>query len=173
MLSSILESMKSESKFKKPVKIKKAAKPEAHGIETVRVVRLVLAAFLLFMLLGQLFTFEDFPSLLVGMNEVCARAVVILLVVFELLALPFLIDMKVSVTLKKVSVVSVFVALVLLSVLEIAAYLGDVSMLFGATFDLPCGSWSLTFLAGLWVLAVWGVMVNKISRCSSVCSRRK
>ena len=165
--------MKSEPKSTKPVKIKKAAAPEVHGVETVRVVRLVLAAFLLFMLLGQLFTFEDFPSLLVGVNEVCARAMVIVLVVVELLALPILIGIKMSVALKKVSVVSVFAALLLLNVLEAVAYLGDASMLFGATFDLPCGCWSLTFLAGLWVLAVWGVAANRLSRCSFACLKRK
>ena len=47
--------MKSEPKSTKPVEIKKVAAPEAHGVETVRVVRLVLAAFLLFMLLRAIF----------------------------------------------------------------------------------------------------------------------
>ena len=28
-------------------------------------------------------------------------------------------------------------------------------MIFGATFDLPGGSWSLLFLAGVWILAIW------------------
>lgn len=155
--------MKSESKSTNSVKVKKAVKPELQGAETTQVVRLVLAAFLLFMLLGQLFTFEDFPGLLASVGEFWSRTVAILLVVVELLALPVLIDVKVSAKLRKVSLVSVFVALVLLSTLEAVAYLGGASILFGATFNLPCGCWSLTFLAGLWMLAVWGVAKNWIS----------
>ena len=123
-----------------------------------RTVRLVLAVFLLFMLLGQLFTFEEFPGLLVGLDGFWARVAAIALVAAELLALPILIDIKMSAMLKKMSLASVFAALILLSVLEVMAYFGNTSMLFGATFNLPGGEWSLTFLAGLWVLAVWGVM---------------
>ena len=47
------------------------------------------------------------------------------------------------------------VALLLLTLLEGMAFYHGVSIIFGATFDLPGGSWSLLFLAGVWILAIW------------------
>ena len=122
---------------------------------TIRSVRLLLAAYIVVLLLAQLFTFEKFPDTLAILD--ISNGWAVLLVTLELLALPFLLDITLPKNLRRVSIGMGVAALVLLTALEIMAYEHGVSMLFGATFDLPGGSWSLLLISALWVLFVWSV----------------
>jgi len=124
-------------------------------ISVVHIVRLIVAGYTLVIVLSQLFSFDKFPSMLTGLPGVMAVVCAIVLVVTEVGALPFLLAMDVSARLRKVSAVMGVVALLLLTLLEGVAFCHGVSMIFGATFDLPGGSWSLLFLAGVWILAIW------------------
>lgn len=124
-------------------------------ISVVYIVRLIIAGYILVIVLSQLFSFDKFPSMLAGLPGVMAVVCAIVLVVTEIGALPFLLAMDVSARLRKVSAVMGVVALLLLTLLEGMAFCHGVSMIFGATFDLPGGSWSLLFLAGVWILAIW------------------
>ena len=124
---------------------------------TITVARRALGAYMLVFLLSQLFSFEKFPELLqsVGFTPVLATIVAILMVCSGLLAMPFLIGVDVRKPVITLSRISCFVALGLLSVVEVMAYMSGSSVLFGATFDVPGGSWSLLLVVSLWILLVW------------------
>lgn len=124
-------------------------------MSVVQIVRRIIAGYILVIVLSQLFSFDKFPGVLAGMSNVMAVVCAIILVITEVGALPFLLAMDVSARLRKVSAVMGVVALLLLTLLEGMAFCHGVSMIFGATFDLPGGSWSLLFLAGVWILAIW------------------
>lgn len=124
-------------------------------MSVVQIIRFIVAGYILVIVLSQLFSFDKFPAMLAGMPGVMAVVCAIILVVTEVGALPFLLAMDISARLRKVSAVMGVVALLLLTLLEGMAFHHGVSMIFGATFDLPGGSWSLLFLAGVWILAIW------------------
>ena len=130
-------------------------------ISVVQIVRLIVAGYILVIVLSQLFSFDKFPSMLAGLPSVMAAVCAIVLVVAEIGALPFLLAMDISARLRKVSAMMGIVALLLLTLLEGMAFCPGVSMIFGATFDLPGGSWSLLFLAGVWILAIWASGVGQ------------
>lgn len=110
---------------------------------------------LVVMLVCQLFTFESFPALLstlTGLGEPYALVLAAKIVVLELLAIPFLLEMKLSMLFRAVSAFSgVFVAYMwlLLSVLTPSV---PESGVFGATLMLGGGvvpiCWTV-LLAGL------------------------
>lgn len=124
-------------------------------MSVVQIVRRIIAGYILVIVLSQLFSFDKFPSMLAGLPGMLAAVCAIVLVVTEVGALPFLLAMDISARLRKVSAVMGVVALLLLTLLESMAFCHGVLMIFGATFDLPGGSWSLLFLAGVWILAIW------------------
>lgn len=124
-------------------------------MSVVQIIQLIVAGYILVIVLSQLFSFDKFPAMLAGMPGVMAVVCAIILVITEVGALPFLLAMDISARLRKVSAAMGVVALLLLTLLEGMAFCHGVSMIFGATFDLPGGSWSLLFLAGVWILAIW------------------
>ena len=132
---------------------------------TLRAVRLIVAGYVLVLTLAQLFSFDKFPLLLasVGVGEV-ATVVAISLVLVEVGTLPVLLDMEVPRWVRRASALSGLIALVLITILEAMAVQHEATILFGATFDLPGGSWSLVFLAGIWILAVWASGVGQAGR---------
>ena len=136
---------------------KNSKKPKSTNRTTnIASLRLILGGYLVVLLLAQLFAFEKFPSMLesIGLGD-WSTVVAIVLALAQLLALPFLIGLKLPARLVFASFVSVFVALVLLSVLEVMALISDATILFGATLDLPGGFWSICLLLALWVLYGW------------------
>ena len=123
--------------------------------------RLVLASYLIVILLLQLFMFHKFPAVLqgVGIEGDWAYVSAIALVTAQLATLPFLLGLRASPGVKNGSLAGVFIALVSLTAVEIVAMLGGQTILFGATFDVPGGSWSIPLLMALWVLAIWGILL--------------
>lgn len=162
--------------MKKTVKARGiATKPksvQAH-IKPERIAKLLLASWLLFILLCQLFSFEKFPQLLQssGANSLGAFLLAALLVGAELISLPYLIDLRTTTRLIRLSRASGFLALGLLTILELLAYSSSTSIIYGATFDIPAGSWAFCFLAGLWILIIWAN--GMIHRPVSVSKKRK
>ena len=127
-------------------------------------IRLVLSLFILIMLLTQLFTFENFPGLMVGIGvaPVVSLLAGSLLVVSELAALPYLLKMSASSNVIRVSKVCGFIILAALSVLEVMAAVNNTtSTLFGATANLPGGLWALFLLSALWVLLLRVNFIDK------------
>ena len=154
-------------------KSKKTAK--IHLISFDWLIRLVLSLFILIMLLTQLFTFENFPGLLVGIGiaPVFSLAVGGLLVVSELATLPYLLKMSASSNVIQANKICGFIILAALSVLEfMAAVNNTTSTLFGATANLPGGLWALLFLSALWVLLLRVNFVDKNSIKPGANSRK-
>lgn len=128
------------------------------------------------LMLLQLFTFERFPGMLqsAGMSEAVATVVAILLVIVELVALPFLIGLKSTPLVQKISKVSGFVAIAMLSIVEIMAVMSGVTVMFGATFDLPGGGWSIMIIISLWLLLIWSTgLLQRWDRPVNLPSRLK
>ena len=69
---------------------------QAQEFTNARAARLLLAGYIIILLLLQLFSFDAFPAMLVGigLDGVWSYIAAIALVVVELLALPFLLQMK-------------------------------------------------------------------------------
>ena len=154
-------------------KSKKTAK--IHPISFDWMIRLVLSIFILIMLLAQLFTFENFPGLLVGVGVAPVVSLLLgsLLVVAELAALPYLLKMSASSNVIRVSKVCGFIILAALSVLEgMAAVNNTTSTLFGATANLPGGLWALFLLSALWILLLRVNLIDKNSVKPGANSRK-
>lgn len=134
--------------------------PQGRHLSSEEIVRLFTAVCMSMILFLQLFSFEKMPGIVegAGIPGVAAYIVVILLVSSELLSLPVWMGMKVSKRTMLTSMVAAIVSLILLGVLETLAFLSKQTILFGATFDLPSGGWSLLFVAALWLLAGWGLV---------------
>lgn len=100
----------------------------------------------------------------VGITRLLGIVIAIGLVIVELCALPFLIGIQCSMLQQKMSAITVLVTMVIWSIVEVSAYNHNVSVIFGATFELPGGGWSLTFIAALWLLLVLASGVTKHRR---------
>lgn len=135
------------------------------GSVDIRLIRLLAAGYIGVFLLTQLFTFEKFPQLIqgaTGLEGAWVVVIAIVLVIAELMALPFLLGARISRLLQRVSQASGFIALGLLTIMEVLALWGDQSVLFGATFQLPSGMWSLLLLVAIWVLLMWSAIVSAV-----------
>jgi len=101
-----------------------------------KIVKLITGLLIIVPLLCQLFTFEKFSAVLssAGITSYISLPIAILLVVAELMSLPFLIGMDISKKAILVSRVSGFVSLgVMLAISFIAFVNGSESVIFGAT----------------------------------------
>ena len=143
-------------------KAKSSKKPKSTNHTTnIASLRLILGGYLVVLLLAQLFAFEKFPSMLesIGLGD-WSTVVAIVLALAQLLALPFLIGLKLPTRLVFASFVSVFVALVLLSVLEVMALISDATILFGATLDLPGAFSSICLLSVFTSLVTFSIIIS-------------
>lgn len=97
--------------------------------------RLVAACALLVITLAQLFTFDEFPSVLsrIGLfdGESTAAIVATILVVAEVFALPILLDIKMSTQARRASLAAAIVAAAMLTVLELAAWMSGMTIVLG------------------------------------------
>lgn len=123
---------------------------------------LLLAAFFIIMVVGQLFTFEDFPGVLGATmlpgGETFAIMAATVVVTLEVLALPFLLRLRLSVAMRVVSMVVGWLALAIWFVISIGNVLSGSVVnggLLGATVPLPVGWWSVLFCIALGTLAAW------------------
>lgn len=123
---------------------------------------LLLTVFLVVMIVGQLFTFEDFPSTLDAMwlpgGSTFATIAAALIVTFEVLALPFLLGLRLSVAMRVLSMLFGWLTIATWLVVSVGNVVnGGVanSGLLGATVPLLVGWWSVLFCVALGVLAAW------------------
>ena len=134
-----------------------AVRPRTKSIE---VASLVLAALLIIMAVGQLFTYEKFAEVIKGLgftsNDVTASLVAALIVVFEVAAIPFLLRMRLSPLARFLSMLSGWVVLIFwmsLSLwLNFTLNVASNSGVLGDTVKLPVDAWMVTFFAALIVL---------------------
>lgn len=118
---------------------------------------------------AQLFTFEKFPDVIMGLglpwnNEVTAALQAALLVILEVAALPFLLFMPLSRLARVVSMVAGW--LVIVWWVGIALWSNGMATsapntgLLGATIETPVGWWMIFVTGGLAILAgrvAWGM----------------
>jgi len=139
------------------VKSTAASKPKT---KNVQLISLGLAAVFVLMAVAQLFTFESFPEVIAATGipgEASVWAAV--LVTLEVLALPFLLSMRLSPAMRVVSMVSGWIAIALLLKIAVWANLSSEavsnSALLGDTVSLPVGWWNVLICLSLGVLAAW------------------
>jgi hypothetical protein len=123
---------------------------------------LLLAAFFISMIVGQLFTFEDFPGVLGSMwlpgGETFAVMAAAVIVTLEVLTLPFLLRLRLSVAMRVVSMMAGWLVLVIWLVISLGNVLSGSVVnggLMGATVPLPVGWWGVLFCIALGTLAAW------------------
>lgn len=130
--------------------------------ETVRVTSLGLAAVITVMMVGQLFSFEEFSPALATLqlpgDEPMAFILAASLCIFELLSLPFLLSMRLSPAFRVLSMAcGWFVAAkwLFITTWETAVAGASHSVLFGTSVPLPAGWWNVFFVLVLGSLIVW------------------
>jgi hypothetical protein len=122
-----------------------------------KIVKLITGLLIMVLLLCQLFTFEKFPGILlaVGINSSMSLAVMIVLVITELMSLPFLIGMEISRLAILVSRVAGFISLGAMMMISIMAVLnGTPTVIFGATLKNVSGLVGVLMLAIMWLLLI-------------------
>ena len=121
-----------------------------------------LAGVVTTMLVMQLFTFEEFTELathfgLPGLDGVIFASLVI---VFELLSLPFLLRMDLGRAFRFVSIASLVAAMVLWmysTVIVVMRSTAESVGFSGGLGTLTPGWWAVAVVAGLWAMSAWAI----------------
>ena len=133
--------------------------------KVIKIAKLATGALIILLLLCQLFTFEKFPGIILaaGINSSMSLTVMIVLVITELMSLPFLICMKVPQLIILVSRVAGFISLGMMLAISAAAVMNGSSsaMIFGATLKNVSGLVGVLILAIMLVLLIIANMPTK------------
>lgn len=142
------------------VHVTPATKPKT---DNVRWIAMLLAGMFVVMAVAQLFTFEDFPGLVTGFllptGDRLAPVVAALIVLGEVVSVPFLLGMSLSPLARWCGMVSgwlVVGAWFVISIwLNVTASAATTAGFLGVTVKLPIGWWAVCFSLALGVLAGW------------------
>lgn len=126
--------------------------------KVVKIAKLTMGVLVILLLLCQLFTFEKFPGILlaVGVNPSMSLVVMIVLVITELISLPFFIGMEISRLAILVSRVAGFISLGMMVAISVAAVMNGSpsAVIFGATLKDVSGLVGVLILAIMWLLLI-------------------
>jgi len=125
--------------------------------KVVKIAKLTTGVLVILLLLCQLFTFEKFPAILLvaGVNSSMSLAVMIVLVITELMSLPFFIGMEISRLAILVSRAAGFISLGAMTMISVMAVLnGAPTVIFGATLKNVSGLVGVLILAIMWLLLI-------------------
>ena len=129
-----------------------------------KIVKLIAGLLIIVPLLCHLFTFEKFSAVLtsVGIMPYLSLPIAILLVIAELVSLPFLIDMNMSKRITLTSRVAGFLSLGIMTVISFLAFAnGHAAVIFGATIK-NVNSVAVIFLVFvIWVLLICANLSKK------------
>lgn len=128
-----------------------------------KIISIALAIIFVILAVGQLYSFEDFPAVIASFwlpggrvfSELCAA----LLVTGEVLALPFLLSMRLSPAMRIVSMLAGWGVIVGWSAMSLWVNLSvnavTNSGVLGATVPIAPGWWMVCFFIALGILAAW------------------
>ena len=141
--------------------VKPTAAPVPKTPNTVWI-SMALAACFIILAVAQLYKYEEFPDVLAGLGlpggVVWAPLYAALIVICEVLAVPFLLRMRLSPAMRIVSMVSGWLVIGLWLIIAItgnlSGYAGNSGVL-GATLPVVLGWWTVFVFAALGVLAGW------------------
>ncbi len=126
--------------------------------KVIKIAKLITGVLIILLLLCQLFTFEKFPGILlaVGVNSLMSLVVMIVLVITELMSLPFFIGMEISRLAILVSRVAGFISLGMMVAISVAAVMNGSpsAVIFGATLKDVSGLVGVLILAIMWLLLI-------------------
>ena len=129
-----------------------------------KVVKLIAGLLIMVSLLCQLFTFEKFSAVLTsaGITPYLGLPIAIILVVVELMSLPFLIGMDISKKAILVSRVSGFLSLGIMSVISFLAFMnGHTAVIFGATIKNVNNVAAIFLVFMMWILLICANLSTK------------
>ena len=129
-----------------------------------KIVKLIAGLFIIMPLLCQLFTFEKFSAALIsaGITPYLSLPIVILLVIAELVSLPFLIDMNMPKRITLMSRMAGFLSLGIMTVISFLAFAnGYTAVIFGATIKNVNNVTAIFLVFMMWILLICANLSTK------------
>ena len=129
-----------------------------------KIVKLIAGLLIIVPLLCQLFTFEKFPAVLTSVRipSSLSLPIAILLVIAELVSLPFLINMNMSKRITLMSRVAGFLSLGIMTVISFLAFAnGHAAVIFGATIKNVNNVAAIFLVFMMWILLICANLSTK------------
>ena len=129
-----------------------------------KIVKLITGILIIVPLLCQLFTFEKFSAVLTsaGIPPYLSLPITILLVVAELISLPFLIGMDMPKRITLISKVAGFLSLGIMTVISFLAFAnGHAAVIFGATIKNVNSVAAIFLVFVMWILLICANLSTK------------
>lgn len=129
-----------------------------------KIIKLITGLLIIVPLLCQLFTFEKFSAVLasVGIPSSLSLPIAIILVIVELVSLPFLIDMDMPKRITLTSRMAGFLSLGIMTVISFLAFVnGYVAVIFGATIKNVNNVAAIFLVFMMWILLICANLSTK------------
>ena len=129
-----------------------------------KIVKLIAGLLIMMPLLCQLFTFEKFSAVITyaGIPSSLSLSIAIILVVVELMSLPFLIDMNMSKRITLTSRMAGFLSLGIMTVISFLAFVnGYAAVIFGATIKNVNNVAAIFLVFMMWILLICANLSTK------------
>lgn len=134
------------------------------SIKVNKIVKLITGLLIMVSLLCQLFTFEKFSAVITsaGISSSLSLSIAIILVVVELMSLPFLIDMNMSKRITLTSRMAGFLSLGIMTVISFLAFVnGYAAVMFGATIKNVNSVAAIFLVFMMWILLICANLSTK------------
>ena len=134
------------------------------SIKVNKIVKLITGLLIMVSLLCQLFTFEKFSAVITsaGISSSLSLSIAIILVVVELMSLPFLIDMNMSKRITLTSRMAGFLSLGIMTVISFLAFAnGHAAVIFGATIKNLNNVAVIFLVFMMWILLICANLSTK------------
>ena len=129
-----------------------------------KIVKLITGLLIMVPLLCQLFTFEKFSAVITsaGIPSSLSLPIAIILVVAELMSLPFLIDMDMPKRITLTSRMAGFLSLGIMTVISFLAFAnGYAAVIFGATIKNVNNMAAILLVFMMWILLICANLLTK------------
>ena len=129
-----------------------------------KIVKSIIGLLIMVSLLCQLFTFEKFSAVITsaGIPPYLSLPIAILLVIAELMSLPFLIDMNMPKRISLMSRMAGFLSLGIMTVISFLAFVnGHVAVVFGATIKNVNNVTAIFLVFMMWILLICANLSTK------------